>query len=855
MTLSSSLFIFAVLHTLLSHLTAEASSVGRRRAVEEVLVVEGEEALIPCAITTTPPPPSSSSTNSRFGTVQLVLWYKQGDRSSIYSYDRRDSRNPKHWSNSKGHGSHLSFNFSPTPPPQDRPHIAFLKLSHAHSTDAGVYSCRVDYYRARTSETRTRLTVVVPPSQPSIEVWEGGRWRTPTREMSTTQVEIGAHLTLRCTVMGGQPLPEVTWWRGGEQLLGSVEEMGGVVRSVVKVVVGPTDAHTPLVCQAANTPLVTPLRTPLHLLVLLSPTWVRIVGGGKPMSAGVTYMVECRSKGARPPPVLTWSVGGKTQVHASSLTDSEGETVSRLRYTPEAAHAGSLLTCTARPPDHTALNTPTSWIKSDSVLLNVMYKPEVELNFARQETPQGNTKKQRRPEPFSPSTSYKQDREENDGSEITKEKEDKDPAASRNRDGGRGVEESGGGKTKGVTESFVRGEEDQEAEEEDGERRNMYSLSEGEGGVLQCHVTARPPAFRVTWHRNDLPLSPGSLGSGGVVMGNQSIVLQKATREDAGDYTCTAHNAEGSSRSNPVRLEINHGPICRRSTPLVLGVPRHHPLNVTCQVSSYPPPSGFTWELRTYVGRLQVSQERVKWRGTTSWIIYTPRATEDYGELMCWAHTREGRRQEVPCVARLVAADTPDAPERCGVSRRTPSSLTVSCIAAHDGGLPQTFHVWVSYQGQHVNNASSASSKVTVRGLQPNTAYSLTLWSANTYGTSTLIKLQASTTPTNITVSTSSSMNGNAIEETRKDGPLSSLAPSVVAVVAVVTVVGVVVGVVAGMLSRHITLPIRHSADHDAEDDYQAAAPPSPGRRLKVHLRRSGELCREGEWHPGGAPS
>lgn len=143
-------------------------------------------------------------------------------------------------------------------------------------------------------------------------------------------------------------------------------------------------------------------------------------------------------------------------------------------------------------------------------------------------------------------------------------------------------------------------------------------------------------------------------------------------------------------------LTPTDGPTCKRSTPLVLGVPRHHSLNVTCQVSSFPPPSGFSWSLRTYLGRLQVPQDRINWQGTTSWITYTPRATDDYGELTCWAHTRKGHRQQVPCVARLVPADTPDAPERCRVSRRTPSSLTVSCIAAHDGGLPQTFHAWVS---------------------------------------------------------------------------------------------------------------------------------------------------------------
>lgn len=52
-------------------------------------------------------------------------------------------------------------------------------------------------------------------------------------------------------------------------------------------------------------------------------------------------------------------------------------------------------------------------------------------------------------------------------------------------------------------------------------------------------------------------MTPGSRGTWGVVVGNMSVVVQRARREDAGEYTCTAHNPEGSTRSVPVRLEIN----------------------------------------------------------------------------------------------------------------------------------------------------------------------------------------------------------------------------------------------------------------------------------------------------------
>lgn len=44
--------------------------------------------------------------------------------------------------------------------------------------------------------------------------------------------------------------------------------------------------------------------------------------------------------------------------------------------------------------------------------------------------------------------------------------------------------------------------------------------------------------------------------TGGVILSDQSLVLQNVVRSTAGEYTCIATNSEGKGSSNPVKLVV-----------------------------------------------------------------------------------------------------------------------------------------------------------------------------------------------------------------------------------------------------------------------------------------------------------
>ncbi|PRD24940.1 UNVERIFIED_CONTAM: hypothetical protein NCL1_42362 [Trichonephila clavipes] len=84
---------------------------------------------------------------------------------------------------------------------------------------------------------------------------------------------------------------------------------------------------------------------------------------------------------------------------------------------------------------------------------------------------------------------------------------------------------------------------------------NQHSaIKEGNDVYFECNIKANPAVSEVTWYSDDEQLATNL--SRGILVNNQSLILQKVGRENRGMYRCQATNSEGEGESDVVKLDI-----------------------------------------------------------------------------------------------------------------------------------------------------------------------------------------------------------------------------------------------------------------------------------------------------------
>lgn len=176
-----------------------------------IITTKGMTSELYCNITM----PFNRGNTSKQERLQRVIWFKDNELVPMYVYYRKieDAKNtsiPKfmHWSDSKVVQNRASFY-------ADSAHdLACLQLKNVKTTDAGVYTCRVDYSIGFATESEINFSVIVPPFKPVItDITKKNERLNGILSNTLGPYRIGSDINICCSVAGGNPTPKITWWK------------------------------------------------------------------------------------------------------------------------------------------------------------------------------------------------------------------------------------------------------------------------------------------------------------------------------------------------------------------------------------------------------------------------------------------------------------------------------------------------------------------------------------------------------------------------------------------------------------------------------------------------------------------
>ncbi|XP_030753320.1 nephrin-like [Sitophilus oryzae] len=503
---------------------------------------------------------------------------------------------------------------------------------------------RIEMARSNFLKLQNLLCDKLPPSGVQITDSLG-----PVKKDITEAYAEGASLTLNCIASGGKPLAKVTWWRNHTLVSEETQYFPERAKShgVLKLD-KLTRSHLMAVysCEANNSKRQPPLVVRVKIDMYLRPLEVDLIGNNPQFSAGQKYNITCKSRGSRPPAIITWWKDGR-RVEGGDLTVSKdgNTTTSILHFIPDASDHGLTMSCKASNQRIPFSEIQRTW------MLKVLYPPKVNMTL--------------------------------------------------------------------------------------GHSLDAGNINEGADVYFECHLVANPWVHRVWWLRDNERLLSNS--TAGVIVSNQTLVLQGVSRASSGRYACEATNKEGTSVSPAFHLRVKFEPVCKDGLARkIIGAAKDEPIDVECKVDAEPQASDFQWSFNSTPGISKDLTKHSQKEGGTSVLTYIPHEAADYGTIQCRGKNEIGV-QRIACTYHIVPAGKPDPPQGCGLINVTHHSVMVVCQKGFDGGLKQKF-VLILYAGDAAiaNMSSSGVPEFAIQNLEAAQEYYASIYSFNSKGASKL---------------------------------------------------------------------------------------------------------------------
>ncbi|RXG60373.1 Cell adhesion molecule 4, partial [Armadillidium vulgare] len=87
-----------------------------------------------------------------------------------------------------------------------------------------------------------------------------------------------------------------------------------------------------------------------------------------------------------------------------------------------------------------------------------------------------------------------------------------------------------------------------------GRSLNLNKIEENADVYFECEIHANPPVYKIIWYHQGKELHHNV--SQGVIISNQSLVLQHVHKSASGYYSCKASNIEGDGVSSKIELTV-----------------------------------------------------------------------------------------------------------------------------------------------------------------------------------------------------------------------------------------------------------------------------------------------------------